>query len=1030
MTTDDAAGADRPEPNSHDPERPDVEDCSGVVDGSDVVEPSSEAGADSAAPPSDVRTDKRTTIVIAVLLSLIALAVNLPYQYVTVGSRDTANVESIVDFSLHESALPVMGGWPFRYWISYPEPDGGENSTFRFSAIALLYNVSLAALVVACGVLYIHRRNRRIALGKVAKGKITILDLLALTVLLAAPFGWWQRLEVQHHQESKLRRMVLEGGGMCLMSAWAPGIVAPWIPAALSSNLLHIQSARIEYPESELISQLVDHRELSSLRIGAGDYELRLLDRLAANPHLHDLRISGRVIDGRVIQWIASNKRLESLNLMRTNVSAEALQSLSELPNLQRLNLIHSEVKLSDLGTPKWSKTVRELMLGHPDPGDASTLSIEGWPRLEKLSINELESQANSTAMKVRLADLPALETLSLDLFQKFDLTLRNLPQLSKIEKIEFEWQTRIPRGGTAPGTIWFSRFDAQGLDSLEELEVFGLDFEHFRVRDSPKFTQLGVGAFYHTTSAATYAPELTTEVANSIIEGIGESDGPALLDLDAVPLAGADLSPLANNRRLTELLLSKSGTELKQWKGLEKMQWLTRFEVKNCPIDANGIAWVLDTFPNLEHFAFSSDENQMFTSRQSYSLEIVDRAKLQTLDFGEFPMVYFSKVRVVNSPNIKIPLRLGYVGHLEVVNAPSVTGISVSSPLPRGVKFSGLRDLSFFAVGGPQVTDELIEPLAQCNQLHTLTLAYPKVTAEGLEQLSNLSEIVSLSLPGSEVDDSVIGKWPPLSRLSYLDLSDTRVTEVGLQRLLEGGLVTHLTLNNTKISRSSLADLAKLQGLSTLMLAGTGIDSKVLDSVLDNGSLRRLDLSDSDIAPEIFDSLLAKAGALKHLVLRNCDVDSNKLQLIAARFPQLRFDLNGSTASTKLLTHLVSSQRVVDADGWNEFQAVQVMMSSMQGGSTAQREPPSIINVSYFASLSKRPRRTNIRSIIPPRPVSFGEKLNEWFNGAIFGGPTPPPESSDSKLPDEPISPGSEFEESSTVADKTTEDLEAEKLP
>ena len=32
--------------------------------------------------------------------------------------------------------------------------------------------------------------------------------------------------------------------------------------------------------------------------------------------------------------------------------------------------LIHSDVVLSALGTPGWSRTIRQLSIAHPDPGD------------------------------------------------------------------------------------------------------------------------------------------------------------------------------------------------------------------------------------------------------------------------------------------------------------------------------------------------------------------------------------------------------------------------------------------------------------------------------------------------------------------------------------------------------------------------------------------------------------------------------------------------------------------------------------
>ncbi|MCG8651829.1 MAG: hypothetical protein MI861_18460 [Pirellulales bacterium] len=424
--------------------------------------------------PATRHNTKAATIACAAVMFLLVLAINWPYQYVVAKEGVTGKVDSTVDFRADARNTPVIGGWPFRYWISYSDPAGGDPDVHRFSALALVYNLILASLVIGIVLLYVHRRNRSVFTGKIGKRKVTIADLLAFTLMLAVPFGLWQRLEARHDQELELVSRINKSGGSNVFSAWVPGILENRLPASLIRNLRRIHAVRIEHPDESLVRDVTGLRDVAILRVGGGEYDLRLLDRLASNPHLHDIRISGRVIDGRTIQWIVSNRRLQTLNLMRTNVSAEALQLFPQDCNLRRLNLIHSDVKLSELGSPPWSQTIRQLILPHPEPNEAADVNIEGWPKLEKLAINELDTQANPTAMKVRLADLPQLSALELDVFQKFDLTLRNLPQLERITHQDHEWQSRLPRGGTIPAGIWCSRFDVEGLPEFDALEIHG----------------------------------------------------------------------------------------------------------------------------------------------------------------------------------------------------------------------------------------------------------------------------------------------------------------------------------------------------------------------------------------------------------------------------------------------------------------------------------------------------------------------------------------------------------------------------
>ena len=325
-------------------------------------------------------------------------------------------------------------------------------------------------------------------------------------MLLAVPLGLWQRLTAVSKSEQEFAKQIQMQGGGVQLQAWAPAFLVSRLPEALISKLQQIRAVRLESATDQLLAQVVQQPGLMTLRIGGADYDLRLLDRLVSNPFIHDLRVAGRVIDTTTLQAIAAHPRLHTLNLMRTNVSAESLTLLNDLSGLQRLSLIHADIELSELKTPKWSSTIRELRLPHPEPGQSDSLAISGWPKLASLEINELDTQANSTVMKVTLADLPELENLGLDIFQKFDLTLRNLPKLKEITQLNYEWRSRIPREGTAPGRIWFAGLDIEGLPLMGDIELFAVDLEKLRVVGAPQIKTLGIAAFYLTYSQQPYA--------------------------------------------------------------------------------------------------------------------------------------------------------------------------------------------------------------------------------------------------------------------------------------------------------------------------------------------------------------------------------------------------------------------------------------------------------------------------------------------------------------------------------------------
>jgi hypothetical protein len=342
-------------------------------------------------------------------------------------------------------------------------------------------------------------------------------------------------------------------------------------------------------------------------------------------------------------------------------------------------------------------------------------------------------------------------------------------------------------------------------------------------------------------------------------------------------------------------------------------------------------------------------------------------------------------------------------VEKLEISGASSLTGLRVRGPVPADAKLSGLRDLRFFAVGGSTVTDNLIAPLQDCASLRTLTLAYPAVTADGLKKLRLPASIRSLSLPGAAVDDSVIAAWPEMPSLTHLDLRDTSITAVSLKRLLSANRATTVLLDRTKVSKDELGVLANHSGLTEVSLAGIGIDANVLGSILANGLLNRIDLSGSDVTPEILDVIAQSTAQLSFLGLRDCQLDEARLRSVAARHRNLRFDLSGSTASTELMTALLSARRIVDLEEWRRQQTMQTMYNL--DGQSAQ-DNPAALDIHFFAALAAQTTQagspTSATISGPAAGVPIGNRIGQWLGGALFSPPTNTPQAADQQSPEE----------------------------
>ena len=933
---------DQSEPVSADSERATADESSSIE--SDGVDGGDRSNAKQSSP--------MRALLVNLLLGIgLAVVINWPYQQASVSASFALN--SPVDLPMSDMKLPRVGGWPYRYVVSFSER-GDLPAASVFSGRALFYNVGIALIPIILFSVYAYRRTL-LGRGVRKKRNVTIGDLLLITLVLAGGFGLWQKVSSDDEAERKLAAKIRSAGGNTSMQAWVPEIFDDYLPAALTNKLRRICAVKIESPPDELLGELVRIPNLSSLRIGGGQYDLRTLDGLANRPMIHDLRVAGRVLDARSLQVIASLPRLQTLNLMRTNVDANSIQLLDNIAGLEGLNLIHSDVKLAELGKPGWSSSIQELHLPHPQQGDSDSLMIEGWPKLQKLMINEYDSTTNSTPMVVVLKDLPELQSLGIDGFQKFDLTLDNLPMLSGFEAQYFEWRLRIPNGGTVPGVAWVSRLIAKDIPSVEELRFYMPDLKEFKLTGAPKLKGLFVGAFRRTVSAAPYEPDVPREAATALIKGLGESDGPVLADLDALPLQNVDLSPLKNNKGLKELMLSQSNTNFQQWKQLEGMTWLERLDVKNNQIDSEAINWLLDHFPNLKHFACFQQATPGYTPGgfdwnqvDLAKLEIRDRPNLKTLDLGDLSTEYFEDVRIVNSPQLDLPLRLGYLSNLEITGSPGVTGLSVESYFPDGAKLQGLRDLEFLAVGGPNVNDAVLDAIQECQALATLTLAYPSVSAEALKKLQ-FRNLGVLSMPGAAVNDEVVQAWPDMPILSYIDLTDTQITGKSLKKLLASRQVTKLRVNNCPIAKTDLVILGGQSTLQEVGLAGIGCDAPTMKAIFEAARSLRLNLSNTTVDPATMNELLAGASSLTYLVLRNCKLDSKKLLQLAATNPQLVFDVTDSNITTSALTTLLSAQRIVDVNEYEERVAMQAMMRAMQRGGGQPSRPPALINAPGF---------------------------------------------------------------------------------
>ncbi|TWU46376.1 hypothetical protein Poly51_57720 [Rubripirellula tenax] len=912
------------------------------------MKPSENAAKVTEAAPSL----QRQTWQVGLLVVAITVLSNLPYKYANSANSGYAAIESVVDFPIQMPPVPRMAGWPFRYLIQYPSDDAYANRSpvSRFAVVPLAMNLGLALLVAITLAVYSRRRSNR---GQTGVRTLSIGDLLVLTTFLAIGFAWWQHLGSLAKRDADLQQRIRSAGGGVAVSAWVPQFLAERIPSSLRDRLVRIHSVRIEHPKIDLLQSIFELNELQVVRVGGNEFDESQLHSLGSNPHIFDLRVAGRPLDAGTIEMIQSLPNLRTLNLMRTSVDAQDIQGLT---GIERLNLIHSDVRPSEIERPEWSRSLVELRIGHPGPGgEPESLLLSDWPRLKTLAVEEFDTLANSDAMTVRLQRMPMLEEVRLDTFQKFALELGDLPKLTKLSDSQIQWEARVPRGGKSPGQIWCSTIEIRNAPEFEELYFFMPDMERLILRETPKFKGAFVGAYYKTYRNQPYETNIKPAAIQAVLEGLGASDGPELIDLDAVPLANADLSPLAKNARIRDLRLSQTGTTLKQWKSLEDLTELVRLDLHESQSDEKALGWILDTFPKLQHLSISpkNDDNFFMRSNET-TLEIVDHASIRELDLKPFSTEIFGDVRIFNSPSLSIALSLGYVRKLEIIGANSIAGLSLQSPFPENATIERLDSANFFAVGGPGVTDKTTEAIEGCKTMDTLTLAYPNLSTEAIERLPIGPTTSSLSLPGTLVTDEIALKWPKLPFVKHLDFRDTAITEKTINHLCSGGIPYRMVLDRTKVDVSDISKSMDFSQLKALSLANVNIGGETMKRILKDASLEYLNLSGNTLDDDLLSALIASAGRLEILVMRDCTVDEKKFTELANQ-TRIVFDIDGTDFPTALMTRLLSSQRIVEVEQWQMQKAItqqQQSGQSMQWFRFGAAPTDALIDIDRFADL------------------------------------------------------------------------------
>ena len=891
---------------------------------------------EASAPAGQETSGKGRIHFVAILLTTVIISLgvfaNLPFKYVEVSGtwRGAAQTEEM-SRTVTDDQMPVMAGWPLQYSIQYKSDLPAEPrfwSPLRLASNALLF---LLVIVVVYGYVwyrgnYIVRAQNQRRAQLLDVGTAIAIILIPALILGIEYYGAWKHQKIANQ---------LGRSGNCFLAVWIPEALVTRVPPGLQQVLRRIRSIDLISADANTTALACQTPGVVAITCMTCEVTADHLSPLVDNPHFRGLQISRQDLDASLIDAIADLNHLTQLDLSRTNLDRTQFGKLDHLP-LRNINLTNTQLKLSQLGKPDWSNTAETLLLSRPAKGITDALEIEAWPHLRNLRVYRPTRISNPSVLKVRLADLPALSMVSLDRNQQHDLELENLPLLSSFDEGLGYLQTILASDAKIPGNMWLARFKATNTPSLKKFGCYARDLDQLSLEAMTKLRSLDLGSYQVSVMNGIHTDDAPLKNSDNWIAQLGERVGPSTLNLMGLPLRETDLSPLKNNTGIRHLNLIETGISFKQVQQLAGMKQLESLIIRDCDVEQESLAWILNEFPNLDELVINGESLA--------TVDVSEHEHLRKLRITKLAKP--QRVSLVDVPLLKTELHLDQCPQqLEICNAKSMTGLSVNAPWPKHGKLQGMRDLDWFAVGGRNVTDDLIDEVLVCKKLDQLTLAYTSVSTSRLKQIGQLKTLSTLSVPGSEIDPSVIAAWTELKSLWDVNLDDNEISTGTLVWLGNIKSLRRLSLNRTRLENQATEKLGNLTQLSELQLAGVEIDKTRIRPLLQANNIESLNLSGWQIDDEMMEWLL-DTKSLMLLTLHDCEITPRQLEQFMDRVPPISLDLGSQIATLDTKTQRELERRVRTLtlgtiEGWRT--AIRKRLPQIQDDQVTYRESDRI---------------------------------------------------------------------------------------
>lgn len=832
-------------------------------------------------------------IVLAVIVGLVFAAANLPMRYVEINPKWVGMIEFPMLAGEASDQMPTMSGWPLRYHVQIDHEDTVE---LRYWSWARLLGNVVIGLACVAGILFLARM-RSTAIDRSSdplrtKKRFEIgfaIGVVALPGLLLAPTA------IKSYGQKRLIKQMSRRGNV-FHSAWLPQPLADQMPSGFVRLISRIRSVQVNNPDDSLVAQIVDLNELTQLDSVSGTFDAALLNRLSGHPHFTKLTLARHQIGEAEFDAIDRLPWLRNISLVQSRIDPTQYARFRSIDGLESVNLALTNLPLCEIGKPTWSASVHTVMLSRPLEGETGSLTIEGWPKLKSLTIMPSDRGPNQAELRIKLVDLPELDRFSIDRLQMHALDFKNLPRLVRISHDASPINFPSSDGMWLPALGWYSELVLEDLPGLTRLNCFARDLTKFRLRSIPNLQELQLGSYLSSSFGGSLTQPVDVDRCRQWIAEIGQMAGPKRLVLSALPLSESDLQSIAANAGIRELQLDGTGIKFDDIQPLASMHHLTSINLGECEIQDDQMDWFLDQFPNLETLKINGGRMRTMHLEGNQNggnrLRQIEVSRLQNIE----------SLRIIDHPQLAASLRIEHpIQDLVLQNTRGLKGLVMTEPWPANASVSGMRDLRWFAAGGRNVDDNMVDVLLKCPDLDQLTLAYSGVSRDRLRRLGELRHLTVLIIPGADIDDDITSTWSRLRMLWEVNLDGSRVGVDTIAWLSGIESLRSVSLNNVPLDAASRASLVELGQVTAMRLRNCPLTTAEALRLMDLDSVEILDLSGCEIDMDAVIERASRSSSLRGLILQGARVDESVLQNAFSVNEKLAIDLSFPKIDAKL---------------------------------------------------------------------------------------------------------------------------------